>query len=131
MGKMPTTFVRRRTSAKATRSLARPDTDLEELALVEAHCDPGRHLGDALKLLAEPDSARTHYRRALEAGEQVGFRPEIALTRLALADLLLQSYPDERDETIAHLDFVVDEFRAMKMQPSLERALSRREILKA
>ena len=30
-----------------------------------------------------------------------------------------------------HLDFAIGEFRDMKMQPSLERALSRRQILGA
>ena len=32
---------------------------------------------------------------------------------------------------IEHLDFAIKEFREMKMQPSLERALRRKDILKA
>jgi len=32
---------------------------------------------------------------------------------------------------LEHLDFATKEFREMKMQPSLERALRRKEILKA
>ena len=32
---------------------------------------------------------------------------------------------------IEHVDFAIIEFREMKMQPSLERALRRKEILKA
>jgi hypothetical protein len=32
---------------------------------------------------------------------------------------------------IEHLDFAIREFREMKMQPSLERALRHRELLKA
>ena len=32
---------------------------------------------------------------------------------------------------IEHLDFVIREFQAMKMQPSRERALRHRELLKA
>jgi hypothetical protein len=32
---------------------------------------------------------------------------------------------------MAHLDFAIAEFRDMKMQPSLERALRHREILRA
>jgi hypothetical protein len=32
---------------------------------------------------------------------------------------------------IEHLDFAIGEFRDMKMQPSLERALRRKDILKA
>ena len=61
----------------------------------------------------------------------MGFRPEIALTRLQLAELLLEHYPDERAEAMEHLDFAIGEFRDMKLQPSLERALRHREILRA
>jgi hypothetical protein len=32
---------------------------------------------------------------------------------------------------VEHLDFAIREFREMKMQPSLERALRRMEIVKA
>jgi hypothetical protein len=59
------------------------------------------------------------------------FRPELALSRLELAELLLKHFPQERSEAITHLDFVIPEFRDMKMQPSLERALRHKEILKA
>ena len=59
------------------------------------------------------------------------FRPEIALTRLQLAELLLDHYPEERAEALEHLDFAIGEFRDMKMQPSLERALRHKDILKA
>ncbi len=54
-----------------------------------------------------------------------------ALTRFQLAELLLEHYPDERPEAMEHLDFAIGEFRDMKMQPSLERALRHRELLKA
>jgi uncharacterized protein (DUF924 family) len=59
------------------------------------------------------------------------FRPEVALTRLQLAELLLDHYPEERAEALGHLDFAINEFRDMKMQPSLERALRHKDILKA
>jgi hypothetical protein len=59
------------------------------------------------------------------------FRPELALSRLELAELLLEHYPQEKSEAIAHLDFAIAEFRDMKMQPSLERALRSKQILKA
>jgi uncharacterized protein (DUF924 family) len=48
-----------------------------------------------------------------------------------LAELLLEQYPQEKSEAMAHLDFAIGEFREMKMQPSLERALRHKEILKA
>jgi len=39
--------------------------------------------------------------------------------------------PDARPEALAHLDFGVEEFRAMKMQPFLERALRHKGLLHA
>jgi DNA-binding CsgD family transcriptional regulator len=93
---------------------------------------PGRHLGDAAALLSEPELARSYYHRALELCEKVHFRPEIALIRLNLAELLLKHYPSERSEAFEHIDFAIPEFKAMGMQPSLERALRlrgrRREV---
>ena len=59
------------------------------------------------------------------------FRPELALTRLQLAELLLEHYPDEKSEALGHLNFTIKEFGGMKTQPSLERALRRKEILGA
>ena len=59
------------------------------------------------------------------------FRPELALSRLELAELLLDHYPDEKKEALEHLDFAIKEFREMNMLPSLERAVRHKEILKA
>ncbi len=50
------------------------------------------------------------------------FRPELALTRFQLAELLLEHYPNERNEALEHLDFAIRELEEMKMQPSLEKA---------
>jgi class 3 adenylate cyclase len=83
---------------------------------------PARHLGAAATLLGERERARAHYRQALEAAGRIGFRPEIALTRLQLAELLLEHYPNERAEAEAHLRFVIPELEAMRMTPALERA---------
>jgi len=44
---------------------------------------------------------------------------------------LLEPYLDEKKEAVEHLDSCIKEFRDMKMQTSLERALSHKEILKA
>ena len=41
----------------------------------------------------------------------IRFRPEIALTRLGLAELLFEHYPDEAAEAQEHLDFAIAEFR--------------------
>jgi tetratricopeptide (TPR) repeat protein len=91
----------------------------------------GRHLGAAAVLVGRPDEARSHYQEALKVSSEMRFRPEVALTRLQFAELLLEHYPKERAEALEHLDFAIAEFRDMKMQPSLERALRHKEILKA
>jgi len=90
-----------------------------------------RHVGAAAALLGRPDEARAHYQTALEVANDMRFRPEVALTRLQLAELLLEHTPEERAEALEHLDFAIAEFRDMKMQPSLERALRHKDILKA
>jgi tetratricopeptide (TPR) repeat protein len=91
----------------------------------------GRHLGAAAVLLGRPDDARTYYQEALEVASEMRFCPEVALTRLQLAELLLEHYPKERPEAREHIDRAIADFRNMKMQPSLERALRHKEILKA
>jgi hypothetical protein len=82
-------------------------------------------------MLGKPDDGRKYYQDALKVATDMRFRPEIALTRLQLAELLLEHYPDEKSEALEHLDFAINEFRDMKMQPSLERALRHKEILEA
>jgi len=90
-----------------------------------------RHLGAAAALLGKPEEARKYYTDALEVATDMEFRTELALTRLQLAELLLGHYPDEKKEALEHLEFAINEFREMKMQPSLERALRHKEILGA
>jgi tetratricopeptide (TPR) repeat protein len=90
-----------------------------------------RHLGGAAALLGKYDEARKYYDEALKVATEMKFRPEITLTRLNIAELLLEHYPDEKKEALEHLDFAIKEFREMKMQPSLERALRHKDILKA
>jgi hypothetical protein len=90
-----------------------------------------RHLGGAAALLGRHDEARKHYQEAIKVCTDMRFRPELALTRLQLAELLLDHYPDEKKEAVEHLAFCIPEFRDMKMQPWLERALRHKEILRA
>jgi tetratricopeptide (TPR) repeat protein len=85
-----------------------------------------RHLGAAAALLGRADEARNHYDQALKVCAEMRFRPELALTRLQLAELLLQHYPEEKADALDHLDFAIKEFREMKMQPSFDRALKLR-----
>jgi hypothetical protein len=88
-------------------------------------------LGQAAAIGNRPEDARFFHHASIELCSNVRFRPELALSRLGLAELLLEHYPDERAEAVEHLDFAIAEFRAMKMQPSLERALRHRGLLKA
>jgi len=149
--------------------------DRKAAALLAAHLRPvaglaygglaltcvARHLGAAAALLGERDEAMAYYEQALEVCEKIRFRPEIALTHLGIAELLLEGkggamnraptpgdrsgaregpQPDpvprgvgdvSRAEALTHLDFAIAEFREMKMQPALERALRHKEVLKA
>jgi hypothetical protein len=79
----------------------------------------------------KPTEARKYYQEAIKVCKEMRFRPELALSRLQLAELLLEHYPNEKKEAVEHLDFAIAEFRDMKMRPSLERALRHKEILKA
>ena len=87
-------------------------------------------MGDVAAVLAQADQAHAYYDQARELCEKVRFRPELALSRLGLVELLLEHYPDERAAAIEHLDFAMRKFQEMKMQPSLERALRHRELLR-
>ena len=92
---------------------------------------PSRHLGAAVALLGRPEEARAYYEEAMDMATRLRFRPEVALTRLELAELLLAHYPDEKAEALEHLDFAIMELREMKMHPALERALKQRETIEA
>lgn len=83
-----------------------------------------RHLGDAALLLGKPERALHCYERALAQATEMCFRPEVALARLALAELLGTKFPASRQSARDHLEFAIAEFDAMKMSRSLERALA-------
>jgi DNA-binding CsgD family transcriptional regulator len=86
----------------------------------------GRHLGDAAVLVGDRATARAYYAQALDAAGKIRFRPELALTHLRMAELLLEEETDEaaRSRALAHLDNAIPELRDMRMQPALERALA-------
>jgi hypothetical protein len=82
-----------------------------------------RHLGSASALLGERAAARSFYERALVLGERLGFRSELALTRIALAELLMADGGDHAcREARQQLEIAIPELRAMRMDPALERA---------
>ena len=63
----------------------------------------------------EPRSPRAHCQEALKIATDMRFRPELALTRLQLAELLPGHYPDDKAEALEYLDFAINEFREMKI----------------
>jgi tetratricopeptide (TPR) repeat protein len=89
-----------------------------------------RHLGSAATLLGKYDEARKYYQKALEVTTQMRFRPELALTHMQNAELLVEHFPRERAEAMAHLEAAIPELRDMKMKPFLEKALKLKNISK-
>jgi DNA-binding CsgD family transcriptional regulator len=81
-----------------------------------------RHLGSAAALLGRRDEARAFFQSALTAAQAMQFRPELALTCLGLAELLLASYPDQRAEAVGYLGVALDGLREMGMAPALAHA---------
>ena len=95
------------------------------------HTCVGRHLGAAAGLLGDREAALRFTGQAIGLANRIRHRPELALSRLQLAELLLNGTAEERAAAAEHLDFAIEELRAMKMQPSLERALRHKGLLKA
>ena len=89
-----------------------------------------RHLGAAATMLGRMDEAKNHYHDALDVTTNMRFRPELALSRFQLAELQLEHFLDEKTEAIEHLNFAINEFKEMKMQPSLEKALELRDKIR-
>lgn len=85
---------------------------------------PSRHIAAAAALSGDFSTARERYRRAADECTAIPHRPEAALARLGLAEVLADHFPDEQAEAAQHLETAIAEFRAMKMQPSLEKALA-------
>ena len=90
-----------------------------------------RHLGGAELLAGNYQKALSYLRQSVEVASKVRFRPEIALSRLELAELLMDCYPEEPAEAQGHLDYAIEELQKMNMQPALQRALRRRGMLDA
>jgi DNA-binding CsgD family transcriptional regulator/tetratricopeptide (TPR) repeat protein len=106
----------------APRFLDEANLDPRRLAKPQFSFAP-RHLAGVAALLGQFDRARNAYLEAIKFGERLRYRPEVALTRLELAQLLLTHYPSDRAEGFRHLDLAIGEFEAMGMQPALDRAL--------
>jgi hypothetical protein len=90
-----------------------------------------RLLGAGAALLGDLDQARRFTEEAIEVTIRVRHRPEIALSRLQLAELLLDGDAEDQAVAAEHLDCAIEELRAMQMQSYLERALRHKGLLKA
>jgi DNA-binding CsgD family transcriptional regulator len=97
------------------------------LALQQAVVCIARLLGDASVVLGRHGEAIDFYVEALSVCERARFRPEMALARLGLADLLLRHFPSERATADEHLDLALAELTSMGMAHWLRRALRLRE----
>jgi len=60
-----------------------------------------RHLGGASALLGRYDDAKKYYQEAIKVCREMPFRPELALSRLQLAELLLEHYPRRRKKPLS------------------------------
>ncbi len=108
------------------------------LRRIERLLDEARFLGSVAVLMGDCAAAREHYQPGFDWATKIRHRPQIALTRLELAELLLgdavsdqkspvsgQMVAAERQRAVGleHLDFAIKELEAMEMQPGLDRAL--------
>jgi DNA-binding CsgD family transcriptional regulator/tetratricopeptide (TPR) repeat protein len=108
----------------AARALAARIECIAHLSTVVYNTGVARLLGEAAALIGDRAAARAYYVRALEVAGKIRFRPELALTRLRLAELLLEDADDANEsEALAHLNVAVPELRDMQMQPALQRGL--------
>jgi DNA-binding CsgD family transcriptional regulator len=83
-----------------------------------------RHLAKSLQLGGRFEAARAKFLEAVGFCENLGYRPERALTQCDLAHLLLQHFPDQRSEAISYLDLAAAEFESLGMTLHLERSLA-------
>jgi DNA-binding CsgD family transcriptional regulator/tetratricopeptide (TPR) repeat protein len=113
--------------AEAARSLAARLACVGHLATGDwVHACMARLLGQAALLIGDRASARRYFAQALETAGKIGFRPELALTHLHIAEQLLEDA--DHSGALQHLGLVIPELEAMRMRPALERALRAREV---
>jgi tetratricopeptide (TPR) repeat protein len=78
------------------------------------------------------DQAAQHFEAALAFCRKAGYRPELAWTCCDYADTLLQrNSPGDRQRAMSLLDECLGIASELGMRPLMQRALSRKEILKA
>ncbi len=96
------------------------------------HMVADRLLGLLAQNMGNMDQATAHFEDALEFCRKAGYRPELAWTCCDYADALLQrGGDDDRLKAMSLLDESLAISRDLGMRPLMERALSRRVILRA
>jgi ATP/maltotriose-dependent transcriptional regulator MalT len=110
-------------SSAAEELLERLDCVRHMLSIKDSILCVARLLAEAAKLLGRYGLAREYFDDAIAVCDRVHFRPEMAMSRLGLADLLLRYVPTEHEAAMMHLELAAAELEAMGMTPALERAL--------
>ncbi len=88
-----------------------------------------RHLASAAALCGDPEGAWAYATSAFDIASKSRFRPEIALSQLALAEIVIDHFPERQNEASWYLDRAVAELRDMRMEVALQSALRRRRLL--
>jgi DNA-binding CsgD family transcriptional regulator len=110
----------------AARGLAESFTSLPHLSTADwIMTTVARQLGAVAMLNGDAVGARSFFLNGLEAAARIGFRPEIAILHVHLAELLLEDA--DRPGALQHIDMAIPELQQMQMQPWLQRALRVRE----
>ncbi|MFQ6027699.1 MAG: serine/threonine-protein kinase PknK [Dehalococcoidia bacterium] len=91
-----------------------------------------RLLGLLSQIMGDLDRAAAHFEDALTFCRKAGYRPELAWTCCDYADTLLErNSPGDQQKAMSLLDESLAISTELGLRPLMERALSRRDILKA
>jgi DNA-binding NarL/FixJ family response regulator len=111
--------------AQEAEALTRQLAPVTHLSMVVGMPNAARLIGDAALLRGNLSAARAHFELAVERTSQIRYRPELALSRLELAELLLDHFPTDASLALEHLHAAAAEFDALDMRPALARAQRR------
>jgi hypothetical protein len=75
-----------------------------------------RLIGAAALVRGDVANRRVYFELSVQRCQQIRFRPELALSRLALAEVLLDHFPREKSQALEHLRAAAAEFELLRMQ---------------
>ena len=90
--------------AQDAEALAGQLAPVAHLAMVVGMPNAARLIGNAAVLRGDVSAARAHFELAVERTNQIRYRPELALSRLELAELLLDHFQTDAWLALEHLD---------------------------